>query len=49
MKTVIKIEILIMKYKDKKQYKKNLVVNLLGLILMKNIFKPINEIHRHTH
>ena len=37
MKDDIKTGVLIMKLKDKKQKKKNLIVNLLGLILMKKI------------
>ena len=47
----ILIEVLTMKYKEKKQYRKSLVVNLLKLILMNKIsilkFKAINKIHRH--
>ena len=37
MNYVIMIEILTMKYKDKKQSKKTLIVRLLQLILMKKI------------
>ena len=37
MNQVIMIEILTMKYKEKEQQKKNLVVCLLELIMMKNI------------
>ena len=44
-------EILIMKLKDKKHQKKNLIVYLSELILMKkdfNKFKEINKIQRHV-
>ena len=50
MKKVIKIEILTMKYKDKKALEKEIGCTFISIDPHKedcNIFKALNEIHRH--